>query len=179
MARVWLALLGLIATLLVVGSAPPDGERPDLDAASAALPVGQEWVSAKLRQVNPALSEPELQRIGVAVMRCSDERGLPPELVTAVLRVESAARPWARSPKGAVGLMQVMPHMFAPYEVAGNATTIETNIEVGCAILADNIHRLGEDEGILAYFWGSDIRGVSYLERVRAARTALGAGSRS
>jgi hypothetical protein len=40
-------------------------------------------------------------------------------------------------------------------------------------ILAGNIRRLGEEDGISAYFWGSDIRGVTYLNRVRAARERL------
>ena len=33
--------------------------------------------------------------------------------------------------------------------------------------------RLGEADGISAYFWGSHIRGVGYLNRVRAARERL------
>ena len=57
--------------------------------------------------------------------------------------------------------------------MAGNLTTIEMNIEAGCRILADNIRRLGEDDGISAYFWGSDIRGVAYLARVKQARAGL------
>ena len=77
------------------------------------------------------------------------------------------------SPKGARGLMQVMPHMVRPMGMVGNLSTIETNIEAGCIILADNIRRLGEADGISAYFWGSEIRGDGYLERVRAARAGL------
>ena len=46
-------------------------------------------------------------------------------------------------------------------------------MEAGCLILADNIRRLGESDGISAYFWGSDIRGVAYLNRVQAARDRL------
>ena len=57
--------------------------------------------------------------------------------------------------------------------LGGNLTTIESNVEAGCWILADNIRRLGEDDGISAYFWGSDIRGVAYLDRVRAARATV------
>jgi soluble lytic murein transglycosylase-like protein len=106
-------------------------------------------------------------------VRYAAKYDLDPDLVTAVLMVESTARPWARSPKGAVGLMQVMPHMLEPLDLAGNAATIESNIEAGCWILAHNIRRLGEDDGISAYFWGSEIRGVAYLERVREARAAL------
>ena len=99
--------------------------------------------------------------------------------MTAVVIVESHARPWAVSRKGAVGLMQVMPHMVGGMQLAGNLTTIESNIEAGCAILADNIRRLGEDDGISAYFWGSEIRGVAYLDRVREARATIRRLSRS
>jgi soluble lytic murein transglycosylase-like protein len=130
-------------------------------------------VAAIVRQVNPYLSESEAVQIGRAVLRSSERFDLDPELVTAVLLVESGGRPWARSPKGAIGLMQVMPHMVSGMQLAGNLTTIESNIEAGCSILAANIRRLGEADGISAYFWGSEIRGVAYLDRVRAARAAV------
>ena len=107
------------------------------------------------------------------VVQSASRYGLDPELVTAVLIVESGARPWARSRKGAVGLMQVMPYMVRDMQLAGNLATIESNVEAGCVILADNIRRLGEDDGISAYFWGSNIRGVAYLDRVRAARAQV------
>jgi soluble lytic murein transglycosylase-like protein len=107
------------------------------------------------------------------VIRYSAKYALDPELVTAVLLVESSARPWARSPKGAVGLMQVMPYMMEPLELAGNAATIESNIEAGCWILSQNIERLGEEEGISSYFWGSDIRNLAYLQKVKAARAEV------
>ena len=123
-----------------------------------------------LEDVNPNLHPSEVSRITAAVFRYSEKYGLDPELVTAVLLVESSARPWVRSPKGAVGLMQVMPHMMEPLGLAGNAATIESNIEAGCWILANNIRRLGEARGISSYFWGSDIRGLAYLEKVQSAR---------
>ena len=69
--------------------------------------------------------------------------------------------------------MQVMPYVARPLGLAGNLATVETNVEAGCIILADNIRRLGEEDGISAYFWGSDIRGAAYLDRVRAARAAV------
>jgi soluble lytic murein transglycosylase-like protein len=127
-------------------------------------------VDRSLAEANPSLSNEERTRIASAVIRYSTQYGLDPELVTAVMLVESDARPWARSPKGAVGLMQVMPHMMLPMGLAGNMTTIESNIEAGCFILANNIERLGEENGISAYFWGTDIRGVAYLEKVLRAR---------
>jgi len=169
-ARVW--LLALVATALVVDGSAPVAEAPAGGPdAPAALDVPA--VAAVLFGVNPGLSEPELQRIGAAVIRYSGKYGLDADLVTAVLLVESGARPWARSPKGALGLMQVMPAMMRPMRIAGNHSTIETNIEAGCLILAGNIRRLGEEDGISAYFWGSEIRGVSYLSRVQAARARV------
>ena len=106
-------------------------------------------------------------------MKFSGKYRLDPALVLAVITQESTARPWVRSEKGALGLMQVMPHMMVSLPIAGNGTSIETNIEAGCIILADNIRRLGEERGILAYFWGNKIRGVSYLEDVQAARARI------
>jgi soluble lytic murein transglycosylase-like protein len=130
-------------------------------------------VARIVRSSNPTLSDRELGRIGSAVVRYSGKYGLDPVLVTAVLLVESSAQPWARSPKGAIGLMQVMPYMAARMGLAGNFATIESNVEAGCLILAGNISRLGEEDGISAYFWGSQIRGVAYLDRVRAARAEV------
>lgn len=155
------------------------GSRPtslgSLDGSSDAQVARDEAsrISAIVRRVNPALSESESARIGRAVLNSSARFELDPELVTAVLLVESGGRPWARSPKGAVGLMQVMPHMASGMQIAGNLTIIESNIEAGCSILAGNIRRLGEEDGISAYFWGSEIRGVSYLGRVREARAVV------
>jgi soluble lytic murein transglycosylase-like protein len=130
-------------------------------------------VAASLRSANAGLSDLELARISAAVVRYSAKYELEPDLVTAMIIVESGARPWARSNKGAVGLMQVMPHMMSPMQLAGNMATIESNIEAGCQILSSNIRRLGVDNGISAYFWGSEIRGVAYLEKVLAARERL------
>jgi hypothetical protein len=69
--------------------------------------------------------------------------------------------------------MQVMPHMMEVLPIAGNLTQVESNVEAGCMILADNIRRLGETEGIGAYFWGNDVRDVRYFENVKAARTEI------
>jgi soluble lytic murein transglycosylase-like protein len=178
MSRGRLVVLGLLASLLLSGGAvpvlapahPTDVFVSDFDAEDVA------WI---LHRVNPALSSEQRLRIGEAVLRYSGKYGIDPQLVTAVLLVESSARPWARSRKGAIGLMQVMPHMAQPLGPAGNLTTIESNVEAGCFILADNIRRLGEEDGISAYFWGSEIRDASYLDRVREARAAVRRLSRS
>lgn len=171
MRRTMFALLAILAISSLSGrpGLPAVGAGPvGFAPPAAALPAsfGSEQIAAILRTVNPRLSESERNRIAAAVVQNSAKYGIDPELVTAVMWEESDVRPWVRSPKGAVGLMQVMPHMSARQPIAGNLTTIEKNVELGCLILADNIRRLGVEDGISAYFWGSEIRGVSYLHRV-------------
>jgi soluble lytic murein transglycosylase-like protein len=187
MSRAHVAWLVVLAALLVFDggrAAAPSAEggaAAVVLAARRAAPaaLGEEAVAAELRQMNPALSDRQLARISTAVVKYSAKYRLDPALVVAVIQQESTARPWVRSPKGAIGLMQVMPHMMGVLEVAGNLTTIESNIEAGCMILADNIRRLGEPRGISSYFWGSEIRGVSYLQQVQQARAALGRNAES
>jgi soluble lytic murein transglycosylase-like protein len=172
--RGWVGLLVLAGVFLVSGR--PISEsfsllRAPTNPSPAADPLAShDWVGASLEAANPHLSARERARIGAAVMNCADRYDLEPELVTAVMLVESDARPWAESPKGALGLMQVMPHMIQPMDLAGNPSTVESNVEAGCYILSHNIERLGYERGISAYFWGSRIRGVAYLKKVMAAR---------
>jgi len=173
-----LAVLALMLTsgrsdLAPVGAPPVSLAASEASKAARDSHFGPEAIVAVLRDVNPRLNESELQRIAAAILHSSARYGIDPALVTAVMWEESDARPWVRSPKGAIGLMQVMPYMSARMELAGNLTTIEKNIEAGCLILSDNIRRLGVEDGISAYFWGSEIRGVSYLNRVLEKRASV------
>jgi hypothetical protein len=161
-------VLAILGTALLADRAlllPPVPE-----AAGPVVEQRDDGLVSVLQHWNPSLANPTVSRIAAAVNRYSGQYGLEPELVAAVIVVESSVRPWARSPKGAMGLMQVMPHMINPLGLAGNPATIESNIEAGCWILAGNIRRLGEERGISAYFWGSNIRSLAYLEKVQQAR---------
>jgi soluble lytic murein transglycosylase-like protein len=165
-----------LAVGLLLAGVPETAPVP-ADAAAVHASLAGKRVAAALETANPSLSPPEVDRIRDAIVRYSGAYQLDPDLVTAVLLVESGARPWARSPKGARGLMQVMPYMMRPMGLVGNLSTIESNVEAGCVILAGNIQRLGEEDGISAYFWGSNIRGAGYLERVQAAREKVRAAT--
>jgi soluble lytic murein transglycosylase-like protein len=183
MGRTRVVTLILLAALLMSGTRVERAEQPVSAAspvvASAPTDFDETQLMRFLDRENAALSPNEIQRIAAAVIRYSARYELDPVLVTQVLWVESRARPWVRSPLGAVGLMQVMPHMAAGLDLSGSLAAIETNIEAGCWILADNIRRLGEEDGISAYFWGSNIRGVTYLNRVKEARAAVRGASES
>ena len=171
MTRTRLILLALSCSCLLSGRAP-DGPLGAAGVIHAPRDPSVD-IERRLSELNPHLTSAQLARIEFAILRYSNKYSLDPLLVTAVIEVESAARPWALSPSGALGLMQVMPYMIRPMGLAGNASTVEANVEAGCRILAGNIRRLGEEDGISAYFWGSNIRGVTYLNRVRAARERL------
>jgi soluble lytic murein transglycosylase-like protein len=163
----------LLVSLTAAATPPAAATAAPATPVVAAQGADHDSISRVLSRVNGQLSEPERVRIARAVVRYSAKYELDPELVTAVLMVESRGLPSARSPKGAMGLMQVMPSMLEPLGMAGNFTTVESNIEAGCLILADNIRRMGEADGILAYFWGPNIRGDAYLVRVRAAQAEV------
>jgi soluble lytic murein transglycosylase-like protein len=60
----------------------------------------------------------------------SDRNGVPARLVKALIQVESAFQPRARSNKGAMGLMQLMPETARQYQ-ARNPYDPTANIEAG------------------------------------------------
>ncbi len=110
------------------------------------------------RRRNPRLSRAEAYLIATAVQRYAEKHDLSPTLIATIIIVESDVRPDAVSPKGAVGLMQVMPHMAEALGVDVDLYNIDDNVRTGVFILADNIRRWGYREGIQRYFWGTKKR---------------------
>jgi soluble lytic murein transglycosylase-like protein len=70
-------------------------------------------------------------------------QGLPPELVQSVARIESGLRQEALSPKGAIGLMQLMPGTAA--ELGVRADLAEGNAQGGAKYLRDLLLRYRGD----------------------------------
>lgn len=83
--------------------------------------------------------------------------GLHPEMVLAVINVESNFDRWAISHAGAQGLMQVMPFWLKEIPAAGdNLFDIRTNLRFGCTILKHYIDReQGDFQRALARYNGS------------------------
>lgn len=69
--------------------------------------------------------------------RAAREAALDPALVHAVIHVESRYNSAARSPKGALGLMQVLPETAARYGVADATRSVNVNLRVGTRYLRD------------------------------------------
>ena len=80
----------------------------------------------------------------------SHAHGVDPFLVRALIQVESGYRPRARSPKGAMGLMQLMPATAREYKVR-NPFEPKSNIEGGIRHLKSLIDRFGVELALAAY----------------------------
>ncbi len=73
------------------------------------------------------------------------EQGVRPDLVRAVMQVESAFNPTARSAKGALGLMQLMPATIKEFGVTNPFNPAE-NIRAGVAYLRALLDRYRNNE---------------------------------
>jgi soluble lytic murein transglycosylase-like protein len=72
--------------------------------------------------------------IAATVNRVAAEHVLPPELLDSVIKAESNYEPYAISPKGAVGLMQLIPATARRFGVADAFNPVE-NIQGGAKYL--------------------------------------------
>jgi soluble lytic murein transglycosylase-like protein len=73
------------------------------------------------------------------------QHGLQPDLIRAVIQVESAFNPHAVSPKGAMGLMQLMPTTAAQFGVINPFNPAE-NIRAGVSYLRQLLERYDHNE---------------------------------
>ncbi len=102
------------------------------------------------RSVVPSSSSPT-EGIGRIIRAAALEEGLDPELVAAVVRVESGFNPAAVSSAGACGLMQLMPETAAALGVS-DVFDPEANVRGGVRYLASQLRRFGTPELALAAY---------------------------
>jgi soluble lytic murein transglycosylase-like protein len=77
------------------------------------------------------------QPFAAEIDKAARESALDPALVHALIYVESRYQPTARSPKGALGLMQVLPETAIRYGVANVEHSVDANLKVGTRYLRD------------------------------------------
>ncbi len=86
------------------------------------------------------------------ILEHARRNGVRPDLVRAVVQVESGFNPFARSPKGALGLMQLMPATMREFGVR-NAFDPSDNVRAGTAYLRQLLDRYnGNEELALAAY---------------------------
>lgn len=86
---------------------------------------------------------------GAAIAESAARNDVDPDLVSAVMKAESNGNPRARSPVGAIGLMQLMPGTAAGLGV--DPTDPVQNIEGGARYLGSLTRKYGIKEGVAAY----------------------------
>ena len=84
----------------------------------------------------------EMGPYGEIITRVAETHGVDPLLVRALIAVESGDRPRARSTKGAMGLMQLMPSTARLYNVR-NPYDPKANIAAGVKHLKSLLDRMG------------------------------------
>jgi len=96
--------------------------------------------ASKLRPVGGSALAPGRQSerpYSLQIEKAAKSVGIDPLLIHAVVAVESGYNPRARSPKGAIGLMQIMPGTALRYGVSRSLREPEVNLRVGALYLSD------------------------------------------
>ena len=125
----------------------PGGARPAV-AAGRTAPMAEGSVIAAVAAIN---ASPTYQAVQGSLSAASQTHGVDVELLKAVVVTESAFNTRAVSPKGAVGLMQIMPTTAQRYgvqadrgaTVSAKLTDPELNIQTGTRYLADLLRLFG------------------------------------
>lgn len=118
-------------TVTITDSPPTGAAFAQFDVVISDLGEGRPsaWAS-----IDPALLRRNLDHYDALILRAARAYSVPAELIKAVILVESGMNPKARSPKGAQGLMQLMPGTAAEMGVT-DAWDPEQNIMGGAKYL--------------------------------------------
>lgn len=143
----------------------------DLPQAQAAL---AHWLSRKY-----SVAPEPVAALVAAAHDIGAKVEIDPTLILAIMAVESGFNPFAQSPVGAQGLMQVMTSVhhqkYAPFGGTLAAFDPVTNLRVGVRVLRACIERAGSLEGGLKFYVGAaNLEGDSgYVNKVLAEQLRL------
>ncbi len=155
---------------LIASIDPDEVPYPEPAPPAAAPEPLQADVEPPALRVDPTF-DPIIQRV-------AEEKGVDPRLVRAVIQVESGYQPRARSTKGAVGLMQLMPATARQYGVR-NLYEPAANISAGVSHLKKLLDRFPLTLALAAYNAGEAAverfagippypETLNYVSRIRA-----------
>jgi len=136
----------------------PDAVARATAADPKALPRQQAAVAQWLARRYKVAPEP-VSRLVQEAWAVGHRMGLDPTLILAIMAVESSFNPFAQSPVGAQGLMQVMTRVHDEKYVAfgGNHAAFDpvANLRVGVQVLKECIARAGGLEAGLRFYVGA------------------------
>jgi hypothetical protein len=119
------------------------------------LTVSNATAVAETRPAGPKASYQTSDPFADFVEAASRRFGVPVQWIRSVLSVESAGEVRARSPKGAIGLMQIMPETWADlrlrYGLGNDPDDPRDNILAGAAYLRELHDRYGSPGFLAAY----------------------------
>jgi soluble lytic murein transglycosylase-like protein len=113
------------------------------DSAAKVYAVAYASPGTAFAVTKPALSR-RASEFDDLIAEHASKHALSPDFVRAVIQAESAFNPGARSPKGAMGLMQLMPATAAVYRVS-NAYDPAENIRAGVSYLKSLMTRFNDN----------------------------------
>ena len=151
---------GMISNPVEYASTPLPETEADIAAEEAEIQAAIEAERARLAPTPEPTPEPApTPTVKVGKQNISiptGEKYAPASLVKAVMQVESTLNPKAVSPKGASGLMQIMP---ATAKYLGlkpeDRFNPEKNVEAGSRYLAEQLNEFGDESlALAAYNWG-------------------------
>lgn len=147
---------------VLAGLDEPDAVARATAADPSALSKEQAAVTRWLSRRYKVAPEP-LSRLVQEAWQIGQRARLDPTLILAVMAIESSFNPFAQSPVGAQGLMQVMTRVHDDkYERFGGvhaAFDPLTNLRVGVQVLKECIQRAGSLEEGLRYYVGAALSG--------------------
>lgn len=109
-----------------------NGGYTDVQAADVARFEQEDYVPPAPRAAAPQKPAPSLQEL---VSQAAGRYGLPPEFLSSVARAESGLRAGAVSPKGAIGIMQLMPETARL--LGADPNDPQQNVDAGARYLTD------------------------------------------
>jgi soluble lytic murein transglycosylase-like protein len=99
---------------------------------------------ATVSRANPACTPTPAVELEPLIASTAEEQGLAQKLLRSVVETESGFNPCAISPKGALGLMQLMPSTVEQFQVADPFDPKE-NLAAGARFLRSLLDRYGGD----------------------------------
>lgn len=173
----WLQQRQSVTATLAETTATEEGEQP-VTVTSGRLPRPQEQVAHWLSRKYRVAPEP-LSTLVAEAFALGQRIRIEPTLILAVMAIESRFNPYAQSPVGAQGLMQVMTRVHTDKydDFGGHLAAFDpvSNLHVGVQVLQECIARAGGsiEGGLKLYVGAVATDGSGYVNKVLSEHKRL------